>query len=193
VVIDNFLAPDALAALRRFCEEATVWKVTNPRGYVGAVLGQGFSPPVLLSAAYELRKAMPRILGEEPLLQAWGFKYDQRMQGINMHADFAKVNVNFWITADSACEDPDTGGMVIYDAPVPKSWTFYQYNNESERLAAYVKVHNAKPVRVAYRANRCVLFDSSLIHITDEMHFRPGYENRRVNVTLLFGRARTIE
>jgi tetratricopeptide (TPR) repeat protein len=193
VIIDNFLAPEALADLRRFCEEATVWKVTNPRGYVGAVLGQGFSPRVLLAAAHELRLAMPRILRHEPLLQAWGFKYDQRMQGINMHADFARVNVNFWITPDSACEDPSTGGMIVWDVPVPKSWTFYQYNNESERLAAYVKVHNAKPVRVPHRANRCVLFDSSLIHITDEMHFRPGYENRRVNVTLLFGRARTIE
>jgi tetratricopeptide (TPR) repeat protein len=193
VIIDNFLAPEALADLRRFCEEATVWKVTNPRGYVGAVLGQGFSPRVLLAAAHELRLAMPRILRHEPLLQAWGFKYDQRMQGINMHADFARVNVNFWITPDSACEDPETGGMIVWDVPVPKSWTFYQYNNESERLAAYVRVHDAKRVRVPHRANRCVLFDSSLIHITDEMHFRPGYENRRVNVTLLFGRARTIE
>ena len=193
VVIDNFLAPEALSALRRFCEEATIWKVNNARGYVGALLGRGFNAPVLLAAAHELRKAMPRIVGPEPLLQAWAFKYDQRMQGIDMHADFARVNVNFWITPETACEDPTTGGMVIYDVPVPKSWTFYQYNNESERLAAYVKVHKAKPVRVPYRANRCVLFDSSLIHVTDEMHFKPGYENRRLNVTLLFGRARAVE
>jgi tetratricopeptide (TPR) repeat protein len=193
VVIDDFLSPEALAALRCFCEEATVWKVNNARGYVGAVLAQGFSPDVLLKTVHDLRRAMPRILGDEPLLQAWGFKYDQRMQGINMHADFAKVNVNFWVTPDDACTDPTTGGMVVYDMPVPRSWTFYQYNNESERLAAYVKVHEAKAVRVPYRANRCVLFDSSLIHITDEMHFKPGYENRRVNVTLLFGRARAIE
>jgi len=38
-----------------------------------------------------------------------------------------------------------------------------------------------------------VLFDSSLIHISDEMHFKPGYENRRVNLTLLYGRARSVE
>ena len=193
VVIDNFLSAEALAVLRRFCEEATIWKIDNQRGYVGAVLSQGFSPKVLLAISDELRQVMPRVLGEHPLLQAWGFKYDQRMQGINMHADFAKVNVNFWITPDDACEDPTTGGMVVYDVPVPRSWTFADYNTESEKLAAYVKVHRAAPQRVPYRSNRCVLFDSSLIHISDEMHFKPGYENRRVNVTLLYGRARSIE
>lgn len=192
VVIDNFLSPGTLAGLRRFCEEATVWKMYNNRGYVGALLAQGFSSKVLLAIADELKQVMPRVIGDHPLLQAWGFKYDQRMQGINMHADFAKVNVNFWITPDDACEDPTSGGMVVYDLPVPKSWTFADYNTESEKLAAFLRVHNAKPLRVPYRENRCVLFDSSLIHITDELHFKPGYENRRVNVTLLYGRAHSI-
>jgi hypothetical protein len=167
--------------------------VNYARGYVGAVLPQGFAPPVLLALAGALRRAMPTVVGPHPLLQAWAFKYDQRMQGINMHADFARVNVNFWTTPDSACEDPNTGGMVVYDVPVPESWTFADYNNNAEKLAAYLRVHNAKPKRVPYRENRCVLFDSSLIHVTDEMHFKPGYENRRVNVTLLYGNVRTGE
>ncbi|HEV7390708.1 MAG TPA: hypothetical protein VGO08_03620, partial [Burkholderiales bacterium] len=182
-----------LSALRRFCEEATVWKNYNKHGYVGALLALGFSPRVLLAVSDELRRALPRIIGDQPLLQAWGYKYDQRMQGINMHADFAKVNVNFWITPQDACEDPASGGMVVYDLPVPKSWTFADYNTDPERLAAFLKVHNAKPLRVPYRENRCVLFDSSLIHISDRMHFNPGYENRRVNVTLLYGKGLSVE
>ena len=48
-------------------------------------------------------------------------------------------------------------------------------------------MHNAGAKKVPHLANRCVLFDSKLIHRTDEMHFKPGYENRRVNVTLLYG------
>jgi hypothetical protein len=32
-----------------------------------------------------------------------------------------------------------------------------------------------------------VIFDSTLFHATDAFRFAPGYENRRVNVTLLFG------
>jgi tetratricopeptide (TPR) repeat protein len=192
VVIDNFMSQPGLEALRRYCEEATIWKMSYGRGYVGATLAQGFSPEVLLVLACELRSAMPRVLEPHPLTQAWAFKYDQRMQGINMHADFADVNVNFWITPDEACEDPQTGGMVVYDVPVPQHWTFFEYNNEPEKLAAYVKVHNARAQRVPYKANRCVLFDSSLIHITDELHFKPGYRNRRVNVTLLYGTPRNV-
>jgi len=192
VVIDNFLSPAALAALRRYCEESTIWKLTNNRGYVGTLLGQGFSSPVLLKIADELRHAMPRVIGIHALTQAWAFKYDQRMQGIDMHADFAKINVNFWITPDEACEDNATGGMIVYDLPVPTHWTFTDFNTHQSKMKAFLDVHGAKPIRVPYRANRCVLFDSSLIHITDELHFKPGYANRRVNVTLLYGQARSI-
>ncbi len=191
VVIDNFLSAEALALLRRFCEEATVWKLNNDHGYVGALLAQGFCSPVLLAIADQLKQAMPKVIGDFPLLQAWGFKYDQRMQGIHMHADFAKINVNFWITPDEACADNTSGGMVVYDVPAPASWTFADYNTDQAKMQAYLTAHGAKPMRVPYRENRCVLFDSSLIHITDELHFKPGYENRRVNVTLLYGRARS--
>jgi tetratricopeptide (TPR) repeat protein len=191
VVIDNFLSPEALILLRSFSEEATVWKLNNDRGYVGALLAQGFSSPVLLAIADQLKRAMPGVIGDYPLLQAWGFKYDQRLQGILMHADFAKVNVNFWITPDSACTDTTTGGMIVYDVPAPSSWTFADYNTDQAKMQAFLDANGAKPMRVSYRENRCVLFDSSLIHITDELHFKPGYENRRVNVTLLYGRARS--
>jgi tetratricopeptide (TPR) repeat protein len=193
VVIDNFLSQDALAALREYCEDATIWRMNNTRGYVGALLAQGFSPRVLLDIAHELRMAMPRVIGEHPLTQAWAFKYDQRMQGINMHADFAKVNVNFWITPQSGCADDTRGGMIVYDLPAPASWNFADYNTNQSKMIAFLTANNAQPRRVPYRENRCVLFDSSLIHITDELHFRPGYENRRVNVTLLYGRARALD
>jgi tetratricopeptide (TPR) repeat protein len=192
-VIDNFLSPRALAALRVFSEEATVWKSYNRHGYVGALVAVGFSPKVLLAIAEELKRAMPRVIGDQPLLQAWGYKYDQRLQGINMHADFAKVNVNFWLTADDACLDRESGGMVVYDLPVPKSWTFADYNTDPGRLASYVRLHGAQPLRVTHRANRCVIFDSSLIHVTDRMVFKPGYENRRMNVTLLYGQGLSVE
>ena len=189
VIIDNFLSPAALACLREFCEEATIWKSYFDNGYVGALLGSGFSPRVLLAIADELKLMMPRVIGGAPLTQAWAFKYDQRLQGINMHADFANVNVNFWITPEDACEDKTTGGMVIYDVPAPADWTFEHYNGKSAKMAAFLAANNAQPQRVPYRENRCVLFDSTLFHTTDEIHFKPGYCNRRVNVTLLFGKS----
>jgi hypothetical protein len=32
-----------------------------------------------------------------------------------------------------------------------------------------------------------VVFDSDLFHETDTLAFRPGYTNRRINITLLYG------
>ena len=188
VVIDNFLSAAALANLRQFCEEATVWKVSYKNGYHGALLSTGFCARVVLAIADELRRAMPEVVGPHPLLQAWGFKYDQRMQGISFHADFARVNVNFWVTPDSGCDDPGVGGMVIYDVAAPKNWTFQDYNSaDSGKIEAFLRTNGAKARRVPYRENRCVLFDSALFHVTDTLRFKPGYTNRRINVTLLYG------
>jgi hypothetical protein len=192
-VIDNFLSPAALASLREFCEEATIWKSYFDNGYVGTTINDGFSPRVLLVIADELKMMMPRVIGNLPLTQAWAFKYDQRLQGINMHADFAKVNVNFWITPEDACTDKSTGGMVIYDVPAPAYWTFENYNGKSAKMAAFLAQHNAQSRRVPYRENRCVLLDSTLFHTTDEIHFKPGYCNRRINVTLLYGKSLNVD
>ncbi len=188
VVIDDFLSAEALAALRQFSEEATVWKVAYKSGYHAALLSTGFCPRVLLAIADELRRVMPDVVGPHPLWQAWGFKYDQRMQGTALHADFARVNVNFWITPDDACDDHDVGGMVIYDVRAPESWSYRDYNAaDGGKINAFLQTNGAKATRVPYRENRCVLFDSSLFHATDTCRFKPGYTNRRVNVTLLYG------
>jgi hypothetical protein len=36
-----------------------------------------------------------------------------------------------------------------------------------------------------------VIFDSDLFHKTDQIAFKDGYLNRRINVTLLYGRRET--
>ena len=47
---------------------------------------------------------------------------------------------------------------------------------------------DAKPIVVPHRANRAVVFDSDLFHETDTIRFKDGYQNRRINVTMLYGR-----
>lgn len=188
VVIDNFLSEQALLALRQFCEEATVWKRSYPNGYLGSFMASGFCSPVILEIARQLKLAMPNVIGTQDLRQAWGFKYDQRMTGINLHADFARVNINFWLTPDDACLDHSTGGIVVYDTPPPDDWSFEKANADSATIQKYLDERQAKMVRVPYKMNRCVLFDSTYFHATDEIHFKEGYENRRINCTLLFGK-----
>jgi hypothetical protein len=41
---------------------------------------------------------------------------------------------------------------------------------------------------VPHRANRALIFDSDLFHETDNIHFKDGYLNRRINITMLYGR-----
>ena len=50
--------------------------------------------------------------------------------------------------------------------------------------------NNEKSV-IPYNENRIVIFNSNLIHETDKFEFKEGYENRRINVTMLFGRRGT--
>ena len=40
---------------------------------------------------------------------------------------------------------------------------------------------------IVYKGNRAVIFNSNLFHETDSYEFKEGYENRRINVTMLFG------
>jgi hypothetical protein len=188
-VIDNLLSDEALDRLRRYCWRSTMWHKAYPNGYLGAMPEHGFACPLLAQIADELRSTYPAIVGEHPLLRWWGFKYDSRLKGINVHADFAAVNVNFWITPEEANLDPESGGLVIWDKPAPLEWTFAQYNNPNagQNIRDFLAKSGAKSVTVPYRANRAVIFDSDLFHETDRIAFKEGYLNRRINITMLYG------
>lgn len=187
-VIDDFLDPRALSALRKFCLESTIWFELKGAGYLGAYFREGFNDPLLLAIAEELSDKMPEIFANLPLRMVWAYSYEQSMVGINPHADFAKVNVNFWITPNSANLDPETGGLLIYRRPAPTSWGFDKYNAApGSEIMEFLGDDARDPIRVPHRQNRAVIFDSRLFHETDRLSFREGIENRRINVTMLFG------
>ena len=191
-VVDGLLTDEALAAIRRFCLDSTIWFDTDhargARGYIGADAMDGLACPLLFQVAEEMRTALPAVIGELPLIKLWAFKYDHQLQGIDAHADAARVNVNFWITPDEACADPTMGGMTVYDRPVPADWDFEAYNADPQGLLRHVREVGATAVQVPYRQNRAVVFDSSLVHATQPLRFSSGYTNRRINLTLLYGR-----
>ena len=188
VVVDDLLSPPALAALQRFCREATIWFDCKEHGcYLGAYLHEGFDHPVLIALAGELRQRLSGIMGRHRLAQMWAFSYGQAGAGTRKHADKAAINVNLWITPDEACADADAAGLVVHDVAAPPDWGFSDYNLDPARLERLVARQGRAPVRVPYRCNRAVIFDSSLIHESGGVAFRSGYANRRINVTLLFG------
>ena len=192
VVLDNFLTEEALRKLRLFCWESTIWRHVYPAGYLGAMPEHGFGTPLLAQIATELRETYPTLFRAHPLRHYWAFKYDSTLKGIALHADFAAVNVNFWITPDAANRDPAHGGLVIWDKPAPFAWDFRTYNDNVAAARAFLAEQGATAQTIPYRANRAVIFDSNLFHETDQLSFEEGYLNRRINVTLLFGQRESI-
>ena len=184
--IDGLLTPAALQGLRRFCLESTFWNNIKP-GYLGAYFFDGFCSELLLRLAWELREAFPGIFKGLPLQMMWGYKCDATLPGVGVHADAAAVNVNFWITDDAANLDPACGGLLVYPQDAPRDWGFAKFNHDPATILRYLDSTGGAPMRVPYRANRAVIFDSDLFHATDRPRFREGYENRRINITLLYG------
>ena len=189
VVIDNLLTPPAIDALRTLVTEATVFTDGRPWGGVGARIGKGLCSHALLRVARELSDALPNVLCGRALKSAWAFKYDQASGsrpggGIGLHADAAAVNLNLWIAEDDA-SGATSGGLRIWPGRAPDSWPFESFQ-DVDAIRSFLGA--SKPQLVAHRPNRLVLFDSSLFHQTDPGTFRPGYLNRRVSLTMLFGR-----
>ncbi len=187
--VDRLLTQEALTKLRDFCLESTIWKRDYQNGYIGTFLANGFACPLLLQIAEELRCRFPRIFQQHHLVQAWAFKHDSALRGLNMHADAAAVNVNFWITPNEANRNVDNGGLVVWDKEAPDHWDFAEYNNDKNRykIQEFLKQQGAKPLTIPHRQNRAVIFNSNLFHETDTIDFQDNYESRRINVTLLYG------
>ena len=185
---DDLLSPRALALLQRYLRESTIWHdFSHIGGFVAAYLEDGLACPLILQIANELRAALPELLSPHPLTQAWAFKGLRGDQPIETHADDAALSLNFWITPDLANRNPDRGGLIVYREPPPADWPIVSYDRDRERIHAFLDTQDDSAMTIPYRENRAVLFDSRLFHGSDAPDFAPGYENHRINITMLFG------
>jgi tetratricopeptide (TPR) repeat protein len=193
--VDGLLSQRALDDLRQFCLESTIWNDVDHnyredgtrRAYLGTYAHDGFCCPLLFQIAEELTRALPAIFKDHRLRQMWAYKYEPSSEGIDLHGDNAAINVNFWITPDDANRNPDSGGLVVYPIEAPGDWNFDDYNKSGQKIRAFLEGTGTAPVNIPYRQNRAVIFNSDLFHATAPLDFKPGYENRRINVTMLFG------
>jgi len=186
---DDALSVETLHELRSFLLESTIWfDFRYHGGYLGAFLNDGLACPLVLQIAEDFRRTFPDIFQDHRLLQCWAYKYDSSLDGIEVHADAAAINVNFWVTPDEANLDPKSGGLVVYKEEAPLDWGFRAYNTDQARIRQFLAEADSGKMIVPHQQNRVVLFNSDLFHETDRFTFKPGYENRRINVTMLFGR-----
>ena len=189
--IDEFLTPQALHALRDFCLESTIYFAYNSNYFVGSKSTSGFNCDLLYQIAEEVKERFPRVLGNHQLADMWIYRHQNQGMGVAAHTDEAAVTFNFWITPDEANLTPKQGGLIVYAKEFPDDWDMRYYNTNknhpsvSREIADFLT--DADSVVVPYRENRALLFRSNLFHKSDEINFRDGFENRRMNITLVFG------
>jgi tetratricopeptide (TPR) repeat protein len=188
VYFDDLLTPAALHSLKRYLLESTIWHdFSHIGGFVASYLEDGLACPLLLQIADEVRHRFPELLSAHPLTQAWAFKSLRTDAAIDAHADDAAISLNFWLTPTGANQNPDRGGMVVCRAPPPADWEMTDYEADHGRAVTFLEQNAASNLKVPYRENRAVLFKSRLLHYSDAPKFASGYENHRINVTMLFG------
>ena len=220
LVIDDVLRPDVLEELYDYCVQSTVWFMVK-RSYVGAYFQYGFSHPLLFDIADALRASAPALFEgfRGDLMQVWAYSHDNaptadgggdddggdrgggganasehlaRTNGIGLHRDSAfVVNVNLWLTPDSANLEPSRGGLVIFKKRDTDQDPLRGQDPEAGR--AFLGNDNDS-VYVPYRRNRAIVFDSTLWHKSDApFRFRRGHANRRINLSLFFGLRARVE
>jgi len=191
VCFDDFLTAEALDGLRRFCRRSTIFFGADPADYVTAYVTDGFNCSLLYQIAEELKGRFPRVIGPRFLSNMWAYRHAASARGVDAHTDFAAVTFNFWITEDAANRAPGRGGLLLYKVEEPLDWDWMDVNRRKNEPEIQAQISEflgpAEPVNLPYGANRAVLFASKLFHKSDEIRFAEGFENRRVNITMLFG------
>ncbi|MGH6670902.1 MAG: tetratricopeptide repeat protein [Xanthobacteraceae bacterium] len=188
VSVDDLVTPQALISLQRFLLESTIWHdFSHVGGFLASYLEDGLACPLLLQIADELRRAYPEILGQHALCQAWAFKGLRTQSAVDIHADDAAVSVNFWVTPTGANLDPAHGGLVVCRVPPPEDWKIEGYGADRQRIVTFLARSADNELVIPYRQNCAVLFRSRLFHYSDVPMFASGYENHRINLTLLYG------
>ena len=110
IYIDDFLSKEAIKEIREFSLVSKIWIHQMPNKYLGAFSDSGFINPLHLQIGTDLQKKLPKLFGKYNMAKFWGFKYDTTLgKGIGIHADFAYLNLNFWITPDDYNNDKNVG------------------------------------------------------------------------------------
>lgn len=187
VVIDNFLSAEAVEALHHHCQQPALWRHAYT-GYEGAHLDDGLSDPMIYQLAEALSTDLNGIFSPHQLMYAWAFRYHQNHQGVALHHDSAHINVNLWLTPDRYNNTPNTGGLMLYPHNPPDHWDLERYTLSSAQMQGFIEAQKLDPVQIPYRQGRMVIFNSRFLHQTQPFDFQEQPHQRRLNLTLLFGR-----
>ena len=102
------------------------------------------------------------------------------------HADAGKITFNIWITPNE-CNRGPAGGLRLW--PMHASVGYYGRDKDWQRRYMQHRLRGRENdcFVVPYKCNRAIIFDSTLIHQTDQFHFDESHIGRRANITLTYG------
>ena len=186
---DGLLRDEALQALRAFCLNSTVWSLLDYEDEIETNLLTGFSCPLIFQIAMDIKSAFPKLFGAYPFTSCWAYKYFKNKSGLGVHCDDGAASINFWVTPDEANNDPKTGGLVMWNKKVSREFLGEMSEQKQSEFQKVIAEPDAESFHVPYGCNRAVLFHSNVLHGTDDIDFKPGYENHRINMTFLYGKS----
>lgn len=189
VIVDDFLQPEIAHRLQKYMlflnKRQDIYKDYAAINFIRDY--NNFWYPILTNIVDECKQNL-NFLDQLDFIRAWSFIYTNESGGVPAHADPAAINFNLWVTEDNSVFDmKEKNGLDIWKVYPPDDWTWERYNRDIDAINELVNKYPSEKVSVPYKFNRVTIFDSKFFHKTQPIHTKPGYQNRRINYTFLFG------
>ncbi len=121
--------------------------------------------------------------------RAWSFVYNNEAKGVGLHSDPSNFNINVWVTPDKSMKDTKKNGLIIYKLKPLIGWNREQWNgNQDNCIDNLINFNKPEFLTIPYKCNRAIIFDGMFFHETNDVSVLPGFDNRRVSYTMLFGK-----
>lgn len=190
VIVDNFLKPEYAERLRRFKLALNKYHEYHQNGYF--ILNYNhqafnfFSLPIIDRLVEDCKKYIS-IFKEMNYVRGWSFLYDYNCRGVEVHADYNDLNINFWVTPNECMQNGQGyNGLTIYKLKPSSEWDEENYNGEYNRCIKYIEDNECEVIDVPYNYNRAVFFESKFFHTTQPVVTNQSWECKRINYTLLW-------
>ncbi|CAL1138924.1 unnamed protein product [Cladocopium goreaui] len=171
-VCDRFLSSRALRHLKRFLEASTFYFYPRSGYHLLALLEDGLASPLLAQLVDGIRHALPRSAGTQPLRSVRAWKADNSaLQRPEMEkpelGPQGKLNLLLWLVPTSALNGSAAGALQL----LPRNATG----------------RDAPVARVAYAANRAVLWQDELKAEWVGPGWKSGFLQRGIHLLFTFG------
>jgi hypothetical protein len=177
-IIDNFVTEEEARMLQHYMMN-TIYFHDEYTGYRAVDFHrEHIWHPVLEGIASRIENQY-----DVTLQRAWSFIYDRESNGVPLHADPAKLNVNIWVTPEEQMNMREGyNGLVIYPVKPPEDWKHNDYNGSSQQCKEFINATGVKGVVSEYKYRRATIFSSKFFHESQSV----SAKTNRISWTFLF-------